>query len=351
MRSFWARIFKPRGWIVKWLVFLTLLAIVVLNAGGQFEEIRQVLDAEAWSVSIGDFRISAYRVLNVLLTVAVVIWVTGMIADFAAAQIKRVGGMRPSTRELIVKLSQIGIYVVAALVALDMMGLDLTTLTVFSGAVGIGVGFGLQKIASNFISGLILLMEKSIEVGDLVELTDGTFGWVRKNGARYTLVETLENKEILIPNEDFITNRVTNWTFSNNKARVEVPVGVAYGSDLEKVRDILLEAAKAHPRCSQEQEPVCFLRAFGDSSIDFVLFLWVDDVENGRWSVQSEVMFTIWHQFAENGVTIPFPQRDLHLKSAELLEVLTRQAQQSDKANGGKDSDKGSDDTDRSGST
>jgi len=349
MRSIWARIFKPRGWVVKWLVFLTLLAIVVLNAGGQFEEIRQVLDAEAWSVSLGEFRISAYRVLNVLLTVAVVIWITGMIADFAAAQIKRVGGMRPSTRELIVKLSQIGIYVVAALVALDMVGLDLTTLTVFSGAVGIGVGFGLQKIASNFISGLILLMEKSIEVGDLVELADGTFGFVRRNGARYTLVETLENKEILIPNEDFITNRVTNWTFTNNKARIEIPVGVAYGSDLEKVYDILLEAAKAHPRSSKEQEPVCFLRAFGESSIDFLLYFWVDDVENGRWGAQSDVMFTIWHKFAEHDITIPFPQRDLHLKSAELLEVLTRQARNCGDAENGKSSgrDGGKDEDER----
>lgn len=328
MRKFWVKLLKPRGWVVKWLVFLTLLAIVVLNAGGQFEEVRQMLDAEAYSVSIGEFRISAYGVLNVLLTIAVVIWVTGMIADFAASQIQRVGSMRPSTRELIVKLSQIGIYVVAALVALDMVGLDLTTLTVFSGAVGIGVGFGLQKIASNFISGLILLMEKSIEVGDLVELMDGTTGFVRRNGARYTLLETLENKEILIPNEDFITNRVINWTFSNNMARVEISVGVAYDSDLEKVHEILLEAAKEHPRCTRQKDPVCFLRSFGDSSIDFLLFFWVDDVENGRWGPQSDVMFKIWHKFAEHDISIPFPQRDLHLKSTGMLEALTRQASQ-----------------------
>jgi small-conductance mechanosensitive channel len=198
---------------------------------------------------------------------------------------------------------------------LDFVGIDLTTLTVFSGAVGIGLGFGLQKIASNFISGLILLMEKSIEEGDLIELADGTFGFVRRASARYTLVETFDSKEILVPNEDLITSRVVNWTFSNSSARVELEIGVSYHSDIELARDLILQAAAEHPRCAVTPEPACFLRTFGDSSVNFTLHFWVDDVTEGRWHPHSEVMFEVWRKFKDSGIEIPFPQRDLHIRS------------------------------------
>ncbi|MBT6547667.1 MAG: mechanosensitive ion channel, partial [Gammaproteobacteria bacterium] len=206
------------------------------------------------------------------------------------------------------------IYLVAFLVGLDFVGIDLTTLTVFSGAVGIGLGFGLQKIASNFISGLILLMEKSIEEGDLIELSDGTFGYIRRASARYTLVETFDSKEILVPNEDLITSRVVNWTFSNSSARIEIELGVAYDSDIDLAHDLILAAAREHPRCAIKPEPACFLRFFGDSSVNFILHFWVEDVTLGRWPTQSEVMFSIWRKFKDNGIEIPFPQRDLHIK-------------------------------------
>ena len=229
--------------------------------------------------------------------------------------------MRSASRSLVLKLVQIFIYFIAFILSLDIIGIDLTTLTVFGGALGIGLGFGLQKISSNFISGLILLMEKSVEEGDLIELTDGTFGFIRKVSARFTLVETFDGKEILVPNEDFITSRVVNWTYSNPHGRVEIPVGVSYGSDIEKAKQLILEAAKEHPRCVSEPEPQCFLRNFGDSSVDFILHFWVADVVQGRWGPQSEVMFSIWNKFAENGIEIPFPQRDLHLKTPDVLSI------------------------------
>jgi len=215
---------------------------------------------------------------------------------------------------LVLKLAQIVIYLVAFLVGLDFVGIDLTTLTVFSGAVGIGLGFGLQKIASNFISGLIILMEKSIEEGDLIELSDGTFGYIRRASARYTLVETFDSKEIRVPNEDLITSRVVNWTFSNSSARIEIELGVAYDSDIDLAHDLILAAAREHPRCVIKPEPACFLRSFGDSSVNFILHFWVEDVTLGRWPTQSEVMFSIWRKFKDNGIEIPFPQRDLHIK-------------------------------------
>ena len=315
MGKIWSRLFKPRGWITKWLIFAALVTILALNASGALAPLREFLEAEQLRFTVGNFEFTAYGVLNAILTLAILVWASAMVSELAETQIHRISGMRMANRELFIKFAQISVYVIAAVIGLDLIGLDLTTLTVFSGALGIGLGFGLQKTASNFISGLILLMEKSIEVGDLVELNDGTYGFVRRTGARYTLIETFDNKEILTPNEDFITNRVTNWTFSNTRARVEIPIGVSYDSDLEKVKELLLAAAKANPRCSEVNEPACNLRNFGDSSVDFLLHFWVDDVENGRWTPQSEVMMDIWNRFHEEGITIPFPQRDLHIRS------------------------------------
>ncbi len=330
MKSLLATLFKPRGWVNKILIFLTLITILVFNASGELQSVRDFLDSESLSFSLGEQRITAYHIINGLLTFAILIWLSAMITEFAEKQITRLPRVKTANKELFIKIAQITIYVLAALLGLDLIGLDLTTLTVFSGAVGIGLGFGLQKIAANFISGLILLMEKSIEVDDLVELSDGTSGFIRKTGARYTVIETFDNKEILIPNEDFITNRVTNWTFSNNRARVEITLGVSYGSDLKLVQQILLAAARAHPRCVEEPEPKVYLRNFGDSSVDFILHFWVDDVQNGRWTPQSEVMMTIWDQFAAQGINIPFPQRDLHIKSGLTANDLPTVQQQAD---------------------
>ena len=153
----------------------------------------------------------------------------------------------------------------------------------------------------------------------MVELSDGTVGFVRHTGARYTLVETFENREIMIPNEDFITNRVTNWTFTNSKGRIDINIGVSYGSDLDKVYKLILEAAEENPNCSKDPKPECYLREFGDSSVNFLLYFWVDDIIKGKNRPRSEILFTIWRKFKEHNVEIPFPQRDLHIKNPEAL--------------------------------
>jgi small-conductance mechanosensitive channel len=149
----------------------------------------------------------------------------------------------------------------------------------------------------------------------VIELADGTWGVVRRIGGRYTLVESFDAKELMVPNEDFITSRVTNWTYSNPRARISVPVGVAYGSDLDVARQCILDAAREHPLSSASPEPTVFLREFGDSSVNFLLYFWIDDVRSGRYLAQSEVMFGIWRKFKEKGIEIPFPQRDLHIRS------------------------------------
>lgn len=322
MANIWLKIIKPKGSYAKWLVFITLVVIMALGAAGHFEIVRQYLDTDVLTFKVGDYSLSAYGMLRAFVAIALIFWLTAIVSDFAESRIGKIRKLRAANRALLLKVVQIAIYIIAFLLALDVVGIDLTTLTVFSGALGIGLGFGLQKIASNFISGLILLLEKSAEQGDLIELSDGTFGFVRKASARYTLIETFDGKEILIPNEDLITGRVVNWTFSNSKGRVEIPIGVSYNSNIQKAHDLILEAAKENPKCIADPEPKCFLRNFGDSSVDFILHFWVADVTEGRWLPQSEVMFAIWRKFHENDIQIPFPQRDIHLKTSESLKVL-----------------------------
>jgi small-conductance mechanosensitive channel len=315
MKNFFLSIVRPSGLWARILVFLTLAGIVAAGLSGHFETVREYLDTEALTYQVGNVRVSAYTVLRAILVLALVFWTAAIVADLVDRRLARLKRMRKTTRVLVSKVFQITLYVLAGLVALDMIGLDLTTLTVFGGALGIGLGFGLQKIASNFVSGLILLLERSVEEDDLIELTDGTSGFVRRTNARYILVETFDGKEVLIPNEDFITDRVTNWTLSSARARVDVPVGVSYGSDLDRVQALILEAARDHPRCLDDPEPLCLLREFGDSSVNFLLMFWVGNIADGRWGPQSDVMFAIWRKFAENGIEIPFPQRDLHIRS------------------------------------
>ncbi|MFT4862208.1 MAG: small-conductance mechanosensitive channel [Pseudohongiellaceae bacterium] len=318
MKSVLLKLLKPKSLQAKWFILVTLIAIAILGNLGYFVDIRAFLSQDQLTLDIGSYSISLYSVARAAVVLALVFWITAIVSDEAELRIGQMSGMRAANRTIIIKVSQIVIYIIAILFAVDFMGVDLTTLTVFSGALGIGLGFGLQKIASNFISGLILLFERSIEEEDLVELSDGTFGFIRKARARFTLIETLDGKEILVPNEDLITSRVINWTYSSNKGRVEVNVGVSYGSDLHLAQSLIVEAALAHPRCIDDPAPKCFLREFGDSSINFILHFWVSDVTEGRWEPQSDVMFGIWEKFKANNIEIPFPQRDLHLRSSDI---------------------------------
>ena len=314
MNNFLVRFLKPRTIYAKCLLALLIVAFFALGFMGYLKPIETFLSAERFSFQIGDTRFSLYLLVKGLIALIMLFWVTGLVSGFGEAHIKAIKGVDTHKKTLITKVFQLSIYFVAVLIALGVLGIDLTVLAVFGGAAGIGIGFGMQKIAANLISGLILLFEKSIEIDDLVELSDGTYGFIRRIGARYTLVETFDGKEIMIPNEDFIINPVINWTFSDNKRRLHVPVGVSYRSDIEKARELILESAREHPKCLDDPGPVCYLREFGDSSVNFLLLFWIDDdTESGR-GTQSGVMFTIWRKFKEHGIEIPFPQRDLHIK-------------------------------------
>lgn len=295
-----------------------LIPAALLHA---FGELGEVIDAlEAASFTVGKLELSAYTIVKGLVLFSILFWLGKFLSQSGGEYIRRKDSLNISTQELLVKLFDIVLYIILFVVALDLIGIDLTALTVFSGALGVGLGFGLQKIASNFISGIILLSERSVTLGNLVEMDNGTFGYMRKLGARASVIETFDGKEVMVPNEDFITSRVANLTHSSTSGRIEVAVGVAYGSDLKVAHDCILSAAENYEGASRQEDylPQCFLRSFGDSSVDFLLTFWVDDVHSGRWRAQSDVMFTIWENLKEAGIEIPFPQRDIHIKDANI---------------------------------
>jgi len=315
MNNLIARLLRPKEWIVKLLLLVVVITFIAAIFLGYLNPIIYFLDSDSLAFQVGQTRISAHLVVKALIAIALLFWLAGLFSDLSERKIKALRKINASNRALIAKALQIFIYFIAALITLDVLGIDLTALAFLGGAIGIGIGFGLQKITSNFISGLILLFEKSIEEDDLVELEDGTGGFVRHTGARYTLIETFEGREIMIPNEDFITKRVTNWTFSNTRGRIDIDIGVSYDADLDKASELIIEAANEHPRCSKNTAAECFLVDFGDSSVNFTLLFWVDDIIEGRKRPRSDVLFSIWRKLRDNNIEIPFPQRDLHIKN------------------------------------
>ncbi|MCC7260357.1 MAG: mechanosensitive ion channel [Alphaproteobacteria bacterium] len=306
----------------RWLMALLLATVLTLGLMGYLKLAEEILSSEDFTLTIGSVKLSLYKILKGGVALVFLLWAASEVSETGEKYLRRLKHLRASNLALIVKAFQIAVYFIAFLLALDILGINLTSLAFLSGAIGIGIGFGLQKITSNFISGLILLFEKSVEEGDLIELTDGTMGFVRQTGARFTRIETFDSKEIMIPNEDFITSRVTNWTFSHNKGRVDIYVSVAYDSDSDKAHALILQAAREHPRCSRVTPPQCYLLEFGESALKFLLYFWVDDVIEGRYEPQSDVMRSILKKFKENDITIPYPRRDVHVHNAVVEAAL-----------------------------
>ena len=272
-------------------------------------------DLSQYSFSLGTFKISPDEIVRGILTALFLFWVTSFVTSLGEKYIKKSKRLDTGTKEIAVKLFEVGVYFFALVIGLNVVGVNLTTLNVIGGALGVGVGFGLQKVTSNFISGLILLFERTIKVGDLIELGTDVFGVVKQLSARYVLVEASNGKDILIPNEDLITHRVVNWTLTNNFAKVEIPVQVAYSSDLNLVQELMIEAAKQHPRTLMKSEPVCFIREFGDYGIRLLLVFFVEDVIAGVMRPQSDVMMAILEKFKAHNIEISFPRQTVVVKN------------------------------------
>jgi small-conductance mechanosensitive channel len=275
------------------------------------------------TLQIGNVTLNPLAMVKAVTVILVLLWLVGMFVRLLDRRMRRIKGMRASNRALILKLLQVMLYCVVFLVGMQMMGINLTALSVFGGALGVGLGFGLQKIASNFISGIILLSEKSIEVNDVIELADGTIGTIKRTGGRYTLLEAQDGREVMIPNEEFISQRVISWTHTDKNARVELAVTVAYDSDIEMARKIMLDAANNHPKRVKTRPSMCVLHAFRDSGIEIHLYFWIADIIDGRMEPKSEVMTTMLAGFRRAGITIPYPQRELRVTNVTPADVVS----------------------------
>ena len=299
------------------LVAWAYVAAVVL---GVADVATDILDA---GFEIGTFRLSLLSVLQVVFLLGGLLWLSAVVGNFLDRRIQKIEDITPSLRVLIGKIVRIALIVVAAMIALSGMGIDLTALTIFSGAVGVGIGFGLQKVVSNFISGIIILMDHSIKPGDTVTLGE-TFGWIRELRARFVSVITRDGREFLIPNEDFITTEVVNWSFSDKFVRLDVTFGVAFDSDPHEVERIAIEATSSVDRVedrppppgkTQPRPPVCWFTGFGESSLDFKLRFWISDPQEGTTNIRGKVLLAVWDAFKENGIEIPYPHREIIMRS------------------------------------
>ncbi len=296
---------------VAWIAWI-LAALVAL---GLFDATVALLDSVG--MTFGKVRISLLSLSKGAVALGVLLWIVLALSGALERRIKRSDSLTPSVQVLVAKIVKIALVTIAVLVAIGSLGIDLTALTVFGGALGIGVGFGLQKVVSNLVSGLLLLMDKSIKPNDVIAV-GGTYGWVASLGARYAAVRTRDGVEYLIPNEELITQRVENWSHSDKAVRLLIPVGISYRSDVRHAIDLCREAAAAVDRVLTDPAPRCLLRGFGDSSVDLEIRIWIDDPAEGRANVVSEVLLRVWDLFSEHGIEIPFPQRDLHLKSSDV---------------------------------
>jgi small-conductance mechanosensitive channel len=293
---------------------IALGAFIYIAVGilGVREPVNSFLDAIA--LQFGNVRISALLVLSTLVATSLLLWLANIVGRLIENRIGQLNDLSPSVRVLVGKVVRIGLIVLALVFAVSSAGIDLTALTIFSGAIGVGLGFGLQKVVSNFVSGIIILSDNSIKPGDTIELGE-TFGWIQELRARYVSVVTRDGREYLIPNEDFVTQKVVNWSYTDNFVRVDVAFGVSYDSDPHEVIRIALEATEKIERVNASRKPVCWMTAFGESSLDFKLRFWIDDPQRGLTNIRGQVLISLWDAFKEAGISIPFPHREIIVRT------------------------------------
>lgn len=292
--------------------------IAALNILGWLQPVAQTLDRMAFQA--GEFRFSLLMLGKAVLVLGLLLWIAIMLSAFIERRLKDTNDLSPAMQVLLGKLVKLALIVIAILAGLGAVGIDITTLAIFTGALGFGIGFGMQKVVSNLVSGLILLLDKSVKPGDVITIGD-TYGWVNSMGARYVSLVTRNGIEHLVPNEDLITQQVENWSYSNKLVRQEVTFGVSYRADIRLAMRLGIEAAGETDRILGEPAPNCFIRGFGDSSVDLILRFWLHDPKDGIANVKGAVLLALWDKLHAHEIEIPFPQRDVHLRSAEPLPV------------------------------
>jgi small-conductance mechanosensitive channel len=313
VRRFFSRFKIDTNFIAIVTTILSLAAIVfftvtAVNAAGI---------PLAWNAPLPAIKLSLVQIFLLVALLIAVFWISSGTKRFLFNRLLAQSGLDRSLQYAIAQVVSNIVLVVGIFFVLENTGIHLAALTVFAGAVGVGVGFGLQNIASNFISGLVILAERPITIGDRVEVA-GIAGQVEHIRARSTVIRTNDNIMMIVPNTKFIDSPVTNWTYGDRRVRFRIPVGVAYGSDVNRVRDALLAVAQENPHTLKEPKPTVFLDQFGDSSVDFRLMVWSSEMSARPSRYRSDLNFAIAEKFREAGIEFPFPQRDVHIRDGVL---------------------------------
>jgi len=306
------RSFSPSAALKAWegVISLGIWGVVALHLIGWLPDILTAMDSIG--LDMGDNRFSLLTLVKLLLAIIIFFVTASWLTRFIDKRAARSQHISPSMRVVMTKVSKFALYFLAIMFALNSVGIDLTSLALFSGAVGVGIGFGLQKIFSNFISGFILLFDRSIRPGDVISIGE-RFGWVQALQARYVVVRDRDGVEVLIPNENLITSEVTNWSYTDRSVRVKIPVQISYEDDPVQAMQLMLDSSAQQPRVLKDPPAVTRLMGFGNNGIDLELRVWLRDPEAGVGNVRSDINLGIWNRFKENNITIPFPQRDVRI--------------------------------------
>src|SRR6478672_10984410 len=294
------------------LIAVLSWSVAALNITHLLGPTLELLDNAA--IVVGGLRVSLLTVTKGVLSLTVLLWAASLTSKLFERRITRVSQITPRARVLLGKLLKATLVSVAVLLSLVSIGIDLSTFALFTGALGVGIGFGLQRTVSNLFSGVVLLLDKSIKPGDIIEV-GGTYGWVSALGARYVSVETRDGTEFLIPNEDIITHQVVNWSHKSDRVRLKVPVRVPHDSDLDQALALMREAASYPERVLVVPAPNALIMAFGETAIELELRFWIKDAQNGVHNIKSQVLYEIWRLFRQEGIQIPYPKRDLYVRS------------------------------------
>ena len=298
---------------VKWVI----IPIAVLHVFGWLDDITAYLDSI--KLQLGNIGLSLYAVIRVLIFGSILFWLGRISNDTGKQYIRKQENLEVGTREVFAKLFEIGLFFVIFILLLQVMGINLTTLAVFGGALGVGLGFGLQAIASNFISGLIILLDRSLTVGDFIELEDGRGGTIRALNMRSTILETFDGKDIVVPNETFVTSSFVNWTHADIKQRYSIEFQVSYDTDMENLVELLKEVVASHPQvisgveATPEEQPDAEISSFADSGIEVLVEFWMEGVDDGANRVDADLKMMIWKALKENNISFPYPQREVRI--------------------------------------
>lgn len=303
------------AFLVK-LVSVSAWCVAALSIIGQLDPAVDALDLDQVAVVLGGLRLTPLVVIKLGLLLIAALWLTNIASNFAESRINRSADLTPSIQVLLVKMIRMGLLVIAIAVALGAVGINLSALAVFSGAVGVGIGIGLQKIVANFISGIILLADKSVKPGDLVTIGDSS-GRISAMKTRYISVAAGDGREFLIPNEDLVTQKVTNWTYTDKNTLVKVNFGTNYDADPRLVCKLAIDIAAAAPRAIKSRTPNCILVEFTEAGMKFSLTFWIADPD-GMDNVKSEVMLSLWETFKREGIRVPYPVREIRVRGGTL---------------------------------